>query len=161
MTRPLKIMHTYLVGITRTKGLQGEKYFMLLVDYYTKMNAFFFLRNKSKEFEKFKVYTEMVENEKYSKIKCLICDNEGEFNSKEFRDFFSKHEIKRKFFVSRTPQHNGVIERKNKIVQEMARTMLMDSKLTDVFWTHEMHTIVHIENRVMLRNNSEKNPYEL
>ena len=43
----------------------------------------------------------------------------------------------------------------------MARTMLMDSKLTDVFWTHEMHTIVHIENRVMLRNNSEKNLYEL
>jgi hypothetical protein len=47
------------------------------------------------------------------------------------------------------------------ITQEMAQTMLMDSKLTDIFWTHAVHTIVHIQNRVMLRNNNEKTPYEL
>jgi hypothetical protein len=47
------------------------------------------------------------------------------------------------------------------ITQKMARTMLMDSKLTDIFWTHAMHTIVHIQNRVMLRDNNDKNPYEL
>ena len=47
------------------------------------------------------------------------------------------------------------------ITQEMARTMLMDSKLTDIFWTHAVHTLLHIKNRVMLRNNNEKNPYEL
>jgi hypothetical protein len=45
------------------------------------------------------------------------------------------------------------------ITQEMARTMLMDSKLTDIFWTHVVHTIIHIQNRVMLRNNNDKNPY--
>jgi hypothetical protein len=39
--------------------------------------------------------------------------------------------------------------------------MLMDSKLTDIFWTHEMHIVVHIQNREMLRSNIEKNPYEL
>ena len=47
------------------------------------------------------------------------------------------------------------------ITQEVARTMLMDSKLTDIFWTHAVHTIVHIKNRVMLRNNNEKTPYKL
>jgi hypothetical protein len=47
------------------------------------------------------------------------------------------------------------------ITQEMARTMIMDSKLIDIFWTHAMHTLVHIQNRVMLRNNNDKNPYEL
>jgi hypothetical protein len=47
------------------------------------------------------------------------------------------------------------------ITQEMARTMLMDSKLTDIFWTHAVHTTIHIQNRVMLRNNNEKTPYEL
>ena len=47
------------------------------------------------------------------------------------------------------------------ITQEMARTMLMDSKLTDIFWTHAVHTTVHIQNRVMLINNNQKNPYEL
>jgi hypothetical protein len=44
----------------------------------------------------------------------------------------------------------------------MARTMLMDSKLTDIFWTQAVHTIVvHIKKRVMIRNNNEKTPYEL
>ena len=37
----------------------------------------------------------------------------------------------------------------------------MDSKLTDIFWTHAVHTSIHIQNRVMLRNNKEKTPYEL
>ena len=43
----------------------------------------------------------------------------------------------------------------------MAQTMLMDSKLTDIFWTQEVHTIVRIQNRVILRNNIDKTPYEL
>jgi hypothetical protein len=43
----------------------------------------------------------------------------------------------------------------------MAQTMLMDSKLTDIFWTQAVHTKVHIQNRVMLRNNTDKTPYEL
>ena len=47
------------------------------------------------------------------------------------------------------------------ITQEMARTMLMDSKLTDIFCTHVVRTKFHIQNRVMLRNNNEKTPYEL
>ena len=46
------------------------------------------------------------------------------------------------------------------ITQEMAQTMLMDSKLIDIFWTHAVHTMVYIKNRVMLRNNTDKNPYD-
>jgi hypothetical protein len=64
-------MHTDLVGPTTTKGLKAEKYFMLLVDDYTRMIAFFFLKNKSEPFENFKIYKEMVENEMDSKIECL------------------------------------------------------------------------------------------
>ena len=59
------------------------------------------------------------------------------------------------------PQQNGVVERKNMTIQEMARTMIMDSKLTYFFWTQEVNTTVHIQNIVMLKNNSEKTPYEL
>jgi hypothetical protein len=39
--------------------------------------------------------------------------------------------------------------------------MLMDSKLTDVFWTHVVNTTIHIQNRVMLRNKNDKTLYEL
>jgi transposase InsO family protein len=103
MTRPLEIVHTHLFGPNTKKGLKGEKYFMLIVDDYTRMVAVFFLRNKSKAFENFKVYKEMVENEMDSKIKCLISNNGGEFTSKEFMDYCSRHGIKRQFFVARTP----------------------------------------------------------
>jgi hypothetical protein len=47
------------------------------------------------------------------------------------------------------------------ITQEMAQTMLMDYKLTDIFWTQAVHTTIHIQNRVMLRNNTDKTPHEL
>jgi len=73
-------------------------------------------------------------------------------------DYCNSHGIKRKFFVARTPQHNGLVERKNRTIQEMAQTMLMDSKLTDIFLTQAMHTIVHIQNREILRNNTDKTP---
>jgi hypothetical protein len=81
-TRPLEIVHTDLFGPTKTKGLKGEKYFMLLVYYYTRMTGVFFLKNKSEAFENFKIYKEMVENEMDSKIKCLRSGSGGDFTSK-------------------------------------------------------------------------------
>ena len=96
-----------------------------------------------------------------SKIKCLRSDNGGEFNSKEFMDYYSSHGIKRQLSVARTPQRNGFFERKNWIVHEMDLIMLMDSKLIDIFWTRAVHIEVHIQNKVILRNNTDQTPYEL
>ena len=47
------------------------------------------------------------------------------------------------------------------MIQEMARTILKDSKLSDIFWAQEVHTKVHILNRGMLISSSDKTPYEL
>jgi transposase InsO family protein len=134
---------------------------MLLVDDYTRMNAICFLKNKSEAFENFKIYKAMVENEMDLRIKCLRLDNGEEFTSKEFMEYYRNHGIKRQFSVARTPQQNGVVERKSMTVQEMARTMIIDSKLKYIFWTQAVHTTVHIQNRVMIRNNTNKTPYEL
>jgi hypothetical protein len=68
-TKPLEIVHTDLIGPTTTKVLKGERYFMLLVDDYTRMTVVCFLKNKSQAFENFKIYKEMVENEMDSRIK--------------------------------------------------------------------------------------------
>jgi hypothetical protein len=106
--RPLEIVHTNLVGPTKTKVLKGEKYFMLLVDDYTRMTIVFFLKNKSKYFENFNIYKEMVENEMDSKINCSRYNNVGEFTSKEFMDYCNNHGIKKKFSIAMTPQQNGV-----------------------------------------------------
>ena len=113
----MEIVHSDIVGPTTTKGLKSERYFMLLVDDYTRMIAVSFIKNKSEDFENFKIYNEMVENEMDSRIKCLRSDNGGEFTSKEFMDYFSSHGIKRQLSVARTPQQNGVVERKNRTVQ--------------------------------------------
>jgi transposase InsO family protein len=134
---------------------------MLLVDDYTRMTIFNFLKKNLEAFENFKTYKEMAETKTKLKIKCLRSDNGGEFTLKEFMEFCSENGIKRHFSVARTPQQNKVVERKNKAIHEMARTMLMDSKLTHVFWVKSVHTIVHIQNRGMLINNSDKTPYEL
>jgi transposase InsO family protein len=150
-TRPLEILHTDLVRPTTTYGLKGERYFILLVDDYTRMTTICFLKNKSEDFEKFKIYKEMVENEMDSRIKCLRSDNGGDFTSNEFMDYYNSHGIKRHFFVATTPQRNGAVERKNRTIQEMARSMLMDSKLTDIFWTQAVQTTFHIQNKVLIK----------
>jgi transposase InsO family protein len=70
---------------------------MLLADDYTRMTGVCFLKNKSEDFENFKIYKEMVENEMDSRINCLRYDNGGEFTSNEFMDYCISHGIKRQF----------------------------------------------------------------
>jgi transposase InsO family protein len=107
---------------------------MLVIDDYATMTTTYFLKDKSESFEKFKAYKAFVENETDLKIKCLRSDIGGEFISKEFINLFEDHRIKIQFSDPMTPQQNGVVEMKNRNVQEDARTMLNESKLPDEFW---------------------------
>ena len=75
----------------------------------------------------------MVENDTNLKIKCLRSYNRGEFTSNEFDEFCENHGIRRHFSTARTPQKNGVEERKNRFVQEATRTMLNEAKISDMF----------------------------
>ena len=134
---------------------------MLIIGDYTKMTWVCLLNRKSEAFGCFKTFKELVKNETGSRIKCLRSDNGGEFTSDEFNKYYEEHGIKRQFSVARTPQQNGVAERKNRSVMEMARTMLNESKLNDKFWGHAVHTAVHILNRGLLINKNDKTPYEL
>ena len=154
-------MHIDLCGPTRSKGLNGEEYFMLLVDEFTRMTWVCLLKRKSEDFECFKIFKELVENEVELRIKCLRSDNGGEFTSKEFNLYCEENGIKIQFLAARTPQQNGVAERKNKTMTEMAKTMLNDSQISDKFWGQAVHTSVHILNKGLLRNDNDKNPYEL
>jgi transposase InsO family protein len=95
------------------------------------------------------------------KIKFLRLDNICEFNSNEFRDFYEENGTKRHFSIANTPQQSGVIERKNKTIHEMAITMLNDSKLSDIFWEKSLDTTVHILNKGLNKNISDKTPYEV
>ncbi|GKA01330.1 putative ribonuclease H-like domain-containing protein [Tanacetum coccineum] len=76
-------------------------------------------------------------------------------------DDFSRFRIKRKFSMARTPQQNGVAERKNKTLIEAARTMLADSLLPIPFWAEAVNTACYVLNRVLVTKPQNKTPYEL
>ena len=111
-TKPLELVHTDLCGPTKSKGLNGEQYFMLLIDDYTRMTWVCLLNGKSEAFGCFKTFKELVENEIGSQIKCFRSDNGGEFTSDEFNKYYEEHGIKQQFSVARTPQQNGQEEQK-------------------------------------------------
>ena len=94
-SHPLELVHTDLCGPARTKTLQGELYFMLFIDEFSRMTRVTFLKNKFEAFEKFKLFKAKVENESGHKIKCLRSDNGGEFTSGEFKIFYEENGIKR------------------------------------------------------------------
>ena len=76
-SKPLELVHIDLCGPTRTKTIEVEYYFMLLIGDYTRMTWVPFLHKKSKEVDKFKAFKALVENETDLKIKFLILENGG------------------------------------------------------------------------------------
>nr|GEZ67351.1 putative ribonuclease H-like domain-containing protein [Tanacetum cinerariifolium] len=72
------------------------------------------------------------------------CDNEGEFRNKEVNDFCLQKGIKKEFSNARTPQQNGVAERRNRSLIEAARTMLVDAKLPVTFWAEAVNTACYV-----------------
>nr|GFC23844.1 putative ribonuclease H-like domain-containing protein [Tanacetum cinerariifolium] len=89
------------------------------------------------------------------------CDNGGEFRNKEMNDFCSQKRIKREFSNARTPQQNGIAERRNRSLIEAARTMLADAKLPVTFWGEAVNTACYVQNRVLVNKSHNKTPYEL
>ncbi|GJX27410.1 putative ribonuclease H-like domain-containing protein [Tanacetum coccineum] len=92
------------------------------------------------------------------KTYCLVVTDDF---SREMNEFCGLKGIKREFSVARTPQQNGVAERKNRTLIEAARTMLADSLLPTVFWAEAVNTACYVLNRVLVTKPHNKTPYEL
>ncbi|GJT68284.1 ribonuclease H-like domain-containing protein [Tanacetum coccineum] len=95
------------------------------------------------------------------KVKVIRCDNGTEFKNKEMNQFCEMKGILRQFSVARTPQQNGVAERRNRTLIEVARTMLADSKLPTTFWAEAVNTACYVQNRVLVVKPHNKTPYKL
>ena len=87
---------------------------MIFVDDFTGMMWVTFLKEKSEAFEKFMIFKNRVENESCLKIKCLRFDRGEEFTSRELNIFYEENGIKRQLPAPRTPEKNGIFERRNK-----------------------------------------------
>nr|GEU77609.1 hypothetical protein [Tanacetum cinerariifolium] len=128
------------------------------------MNRFtwtFFLKTKDETSGILRNFITEIENLKDLKVKIIRCDNGGEFRNKEMNDFCSKKGIKREFRNARTPQQNGVAERRNMTLIEAARTMLADAKLPVTFWDEAVNTACYVQNKVLVNKFQNKTPYEL
>ncbi|GJZ56384.1 putative ribonuclease H-like domain-containing protein [Tanacetum coccineum] len=89
------------------------------------------------------------------------CDNGTEFKNSKLIELCGQKGIRRDYSNARTPQQNGVAERKNRTLIEAARTMLADSKLPTMFWTEAVSTACYVLNRVLVTSPHNKTPYEL
>ncbi|GJT89108.1 putative ribonuclease H-like domain-containing protein [Tanacetum coccineum] len=92
------------------------------------------------------------------KTYCLVITDDF---SRDFIKFCGSKGIKREYSNARTPQQNGVAERKNMTLIEAARTMLADSFLPNTFWAEAVSTACYVLNRVLVTKPQNKTPYEL
>ena len=83
-------------------------------------------------------------------VKVFRSDNGTEFKNKELDAFCVKKGIVRQYSIPRTPEQNGVVERKNRTLIEAARTMLADSGLPLTFWAEAVNTACYVQNRVLI-----------
>ncbi|WRX07954.1 Integrase [Theobroma cacao] len=119
----LELIHSNVCGPMSAESLNGSKYFVLFIDDYTRLTWIYFIKFKSDVFSVFKKFKASVELELRWKVKCLRTDNGREFNSDKFEAFLSAAGIKHQFTVPYSPQQNGVCERKNKTILNMARAL--------------------------------------
>ncbi|KAM1099314.1 hypothetical protein TB2_005809 [Malus domestica] len=159
-TAPLELIHVDLCGPMKTESIAGNKYFMLLIDDFTRMIWVYFLRYKSDAFSCFKKFKAMAELQSGFKIKTLRSDRGGEFKSAEFDQFCEKEGLQRQFTLAYTPQQNGVVERKNRTVIEMAKYMLHEKRMPYFLWAEAVHTFVYILNRCPTKALNNITPFE-
>ncbi|GJY86261.1 putative ribonuclease H-like domain-containing protein [Tanacetum coccineum] len=134
ISQPLQMLHMDLFGPTFVKSIMKKMYCLVVTDDFSRFSWVFFLATKDETSGILKAFITGIENQINHRVKIIRCDNGTEFKNKEMNQFCEMKGIKREFSVARTPQQNGVAERKNRTLIEVARTMLADSKLPTTFW---------------------------
>jgi transposase InsO family protein len=119
------------------------------------------LHDKSEIQEVLKKFLKRSQNEFDAKIKKIRSNNGFEFKNTQVEDYLDQEGIKYEFLAPYTPQQNGVAERKNRTLIEMARTMLDEHKTSDHFWAEVINTTCQAINRLYLHRLLKKTPYEL
>ncbi|GJX25015.1 putative ribonuclease H-like domain-containing protein [Tanacetum coccineum] len=161
ISKPLHMLHMDLFGPTNVKSLMKKSYCLVVTDDFSRFSWVFFLATKDETSGILKTFITEIENQLDYKVKVIRSDNGTEFKNSVMNQFCEMKGIKREFSVARTPQQNGVAERRNRTLIEAARTMLVDSKLPTTFWAEAVNTACYVLNRVLVIKPHNKTPYEL
>ena len=132
--KPLELIHTNMCSPFKPNSLGKSNYFLLFIDDFSRKTWVYFLKQKLEVFEAFKKFKAVVKKESGYQIKAMRYDRGREFTSKEFFEFWEANGIWRPLTVPKSPQQNGVAERKNRTILDMARSMLKSKRLPKEFW---------------------------
>jgi transposase InsO family protein len=160
-SRPLELLHMDLFGPVAYLSIGGSKYGLVIVDDFSRFTWVFFLQDKSETQGTLKHFLRRAQNEFELKVKKIRSDNGSEFKNLQVEEYLEEEGIKHEFSAPYTPQHNGVVERKNRTLIDMARTMLGEYKTPERFWSEAMNTACHAINRLYLHRLLRKTSYEL
>ncbi|GJU90069.1 putative RNA-directed DNA polymerase [Tanacetum coccineum] len=158
---PLELLHMDLFGPVSVESVNRKKYCLVVTDDCSKFSWVFFLAYKDETYDMLHDLIVGLENRLRHKVKTIRCDNGTEFKNQLMNEFCAKKGIKREYSIARTPQQNGVAERKNRTLIEAARTMLADSLLPIQFWAEAVNTACYVLNRVLVTKPQMKTPYEI
>lgn len=158
-TNLLELIHSDLCGPIRTNSIGGAKYFATFIDDKSRWVQVYFLKSKDEVKNAFLKFKALVENQKGVKIKTLRTDNGLEYLGKDFTEELERCGIRREFTTPHTPQQNGLAERMNRTLLEMARCMIIQSKLSHQFWAEAVNTASYIRNRCPTVHG--RTPYEI
>ncbi|GJZ06280.1 putative ribonuclease H-like domain-containing protein [Tanacetum coccineum] len=147
ISQPLQLLHMDLFGPTSVRSINHKTYCLVITDDFSRFSWVFFLRTKDETSGILKDFIRQIENQLNQKVKTIRCDNGTEFKNRDIIEFCGSKGIKREYSNARTPQQNGVAERKNRTLIEAARTMLADSFLPNTFWAEAVSTACYVINR--------------
>ena len=159
-SRPLELLPLDLMGPTRTKSLGGKRYIIVVVDDFTRYTWIILLQSKSDAPEHIEALCTRLQNEKSLKIDRIRNDHGKEFENSYMESFCTRSGISQEFSAPITSQQNGVVERKNRVIQEMATAILHNKDVARNLWGEAINTACHMVNRVYFRPGTKKTSYE-
>jgi transposase InsO family protein len=119
------------------------------------------LKNKDEVFDHFQSLALRLNNEYLNCLKVIRGDNGTEFKNASFDLFCLEHDVDQQFSAPRVPQHNGVVEQKNRTLVEMARTMLDDYMTPRRFWVDAINFACYTSNQIFTCSIMNLTPFEL
>ncbi|WVZ49158.1 hypothetical protein U9M48_000535 [Paspalum notatum var. saurae] len=158
---PGELLHMDTVGPARVASVSGKWYVLVVVDDFSRFSYVFFMELKDEAFGFFRDLVLRLRNESHKAMRAIRSDNGGEFRNFRFENFCRDLGLEHQFSSPYTPPQNGVVERKNRTLVEMARTMLDEYRTPRRFWAEAVNTACYIANRIFLRAFLGKTSYEL
>ncbi|GKA26061.1 retrovirus-related pol polyprotein from transposon TNT 1-94 [Tanacetum coccineum] len=159
----VKITHSFQIGIV-TYGLmwanEGSNH-LVIVDDYSRFTWVYFLHTKDETPEIIKKFIAQVQLNYNAKVHKIRTDNGTEFKNTTLKAHYENLGIMQQFLNARTPQQNGVVERRNRTLIEVAHTMLIFSRLPEFLWAEAISIACFTQNRSIIHTRYNKTPYEL